>query len=174
MTISFRAMPILTAVFLPLLLNSAAVLPADPPPPACATPAHGDFDFWVGDWDVSLPDGKTAGTNHIERILAGCVVIENWNSASSPFAGKSFNTYDPVSGNWNQVWVDTGGSTIHFSGQRKDNVMDMSGSQTTAEGTLHFRMSYTLNEDGTVRQLWQQSADKKQWEVIFDGLYRRK
>ena len=166
--------PILPMVILALLVNPFTIVAAEPPPPACATPAHGEFDFWVGDWDVTLPDGKPAGTNHIERILAGCVVFENWNSASSPFAGKSFNTYDAVTGTWKQVWVDTGGSTIHFSGQRKDNVMDMTGSQTTAAGTMYFRMSYTLNADGTVRQLWQQSVDQKQWEVIFDGLYRRK
>lgn len=174
MTKVTRAIPLLPAAFLSLLLHSVAAPTAEPPPPSCATPAHGEFDFWVGDWDVTLPDGKPAGTNHIEKILAGCVVFENWNSASSPFAGKSFNTYDPVNGNWNQVWVDTGGSTIHFSGRRKDNVMDMTGSQTTAAGSMYFRMSYTLNADGTVRQLWQQSADQKQWKVIFDGLYRRK
>lgn len=156
-----------------LLLSPPDALAAESSPPACSTAAHGDFDFWVGNWDVYQADGKLAGTNHIEKILAGCVVFENWNNASSPYAGKSFNTFDPVSGAWNQVWVDTGGSTIHFSGRRTGNVMDMTGSQATADGTMHFRMSYTLNDDGTVRQLWQQSADQKQWEVIFDGLYRR-
>jgi hypothetical protein len=52
--------------------------------------------------------------------------------------------------------------------------MEMTGSQATADRHLFYRMSYTWNADGTVRQLWQQSTDKKAWEVIFDGLYRRK
>ncbi len=157
-----------------LLLMALSIHAAEPPPPACATPAHGEFDFWVGDWEVTQADGKLAGTNHIEKVLAGCVVFENWQNASSPYAGKSFNSFDPVTELWNQVWVDTGGSTIHFSGRRTGNVMDMTGSQTTSAGTMHFKMSYTLNDDGTIRQLWQQSPDKKQWEVIFDGLYRRR
>ncbi len=169
-----RVMRPLAVPILALLFNPFAVLAADAPPPACATPAHGEFDFWVGDWDVTLADGKPAGTNHIEKILAGCVVFENWQSASSPFAGKSINTYDPLTGTWNQVWVDTGGSTIQFSGKRKGNVMDMTGSQKSADGTMFFKLSYTLNSDGSVRQLWQQSTDRQQWEVIFDGMYRRR
>ena len=56
----------LPLAILTLLLNSFAVFAADaPPPPPCATPAHGEFDFWLGDWDVTLADGKPAGTNHI-------------------------------------------------------------------------------------------------------------
>ena len=52
--------------------------------------------------------------------------------------------------------------------------MDMSGSQQTPEGMLYYKLSYTLNDDGSVRQLWQQSTDQQQWEIIFDGMYRRK
>jgi len=159
---------------LALFLISSAAPAADPAAPACATPAHGEFDFWIGDWVVTQADGKPAGTSHVEKILAGCVVFENWQSAASPYAGKSFNTWDPLTGIWNQVWVDTGGATIQFSGRRKGNVMGMTGSQNTAEGTLYFQMSYTLNDDGTVRQLWQQSTDRQQWKVIFDGIYRRR
>jgi hypothetical protein len=163
------------AVSSALLMAPGFALAADEPPPhPCASTAHSEFDFWVGDWDVTLADGKPAGTNHIERILADCVVFENWQSASSPFAGKSFNTYDPLTGMWSQVWVDTGGSTIHFQGKRSGNVMAMTGAQKNATGTMHFEMSYTANDDGTVRQLWRQSQDGKKWAVIFDGLYRRR
>jgi hypothetical protein len=35
-------------------------------------------------------------------------------------------------------------------------------------------MSYTVNADGTIRQLWQQSPDGKDWQTLFDGTYRRK
>ena len=144
------------------------------PPSACASPEHYDFDFWIGDWNVTTPDGKPAGSNHIEKILDGCVIYEHWTSATSGFAGRSFNTYDPVSGTWNQAWVDTGGSTIHFHGRRKDNVMDMEGTHVTKEGTLQYKLSFTLNADGSVRQWWQQSRDGRTWETIFDGLYTRK
>lgn len=157
-----------------LFLVTVSVAHAAEPPPACATPAHDEFDFWLGDWDVFHPDGKPAGTSHVERILDGCVVFENWQSATGGFAGKSFNTYDTVTGRWNQVWVDSGGDTIHFSGRRRKNVMYLTGIHATRKGTLHNRLSFTLNDDGTVRQLWRQSADRRKWEVLFDGLYRRR
>lgn len=160
---------------LSLFLSGGAVSAADAAPqPACATTAHGEFDFWLGDWDVFRPDGTPAGRSHVEKILGGCVVFENWTSASAAYAGKSFNTYDAVTGRWNQHWVDTDGNAIRFSGRRTDNVMSLAGTHATGRGTLHYRMSFTLNDDGTIRQLWRQSVDKRKWEVLFDGLYRRR
>jgi hypothetical protein len=88
--------------------------------------------------------------------------FENWTSAKSGYAGKRFNTWDPHSGRWNQV---------HFSGSRRGNVMEMEGTDVDAEGTVHYRMSWTLNADGTVRQLWEASRDRAHWETIFDGHY---
>ena len=148
---------------------------AEEAPAPCSTPEHQQFDFWVGEWTVTTRDGKTAGTNRIEKILGDCVVFENWESATSAYQGKSFNTYDPLTQTWSQVWVDTAGSTIHFNGLRTGDVMEMGGTDTTPNGTVvHYKMSYTLNADGTVRQWWQQSSDWKNWETIFDGLYRKK
>lgn len=171
---SRRTSAVLAGVFCLLCGVSPWARSEDKTVQACATPAHGEFDFWIGDWDVSRPDGQPAGTSHVEKILGGCVVFENWQSASGGYAGKSFNTYDPVTGRWNQVWVDTGGDTIQFSGRRKGNVMSLSGIHATGRGTLYYRLSFTLNGDGTVRQLWRQSVDRRKWEVLFDGLYRRR
>lgn len=141
---------------------------------ACATTAHDEFDFWIGDWDVTRPDGTAAGRSHVEKILGGCVVFENWTSASGTYAGRSFNSYDPVTGRWNQHWVDTDGNTIRFSGRRRGNEMALAGTHATGRGTLHYRMTFTINDDGTIRQLWRQSVDKRTWEVLFDGIYRRR
>jgi hypothetical protein len=40
----------------------------------CDAPAHREFDFWLGEWEVRTPDGKLAGTNRIEREHDGCVL----------------------------------------------------------------------------------------------------
>ena len=34
----------------------------------CCTEKHSEFDFWVGSWSVTNPDGTPAGTNSIEKI----------------------------------------------------------------------------------------------------------
>jgi hypothetical protein len=38
---------------------------------------------------------------------------------------------------------------------------------------VHERISWTPQPDGTVRQLWEQSADGSRWRVVFDGRYVR-
>lgn len=142
----------------------------------CSTPAHSQFDFWVGDWEVYSTTGDTiVGHNKINKILGGCVVEENWTGGGG-FQGKSFNTYNLQDSTWNQVWVDMGGATYHFKGKLKNNVMEMKGKAPGRNGKMvFFDMSYHPQEDGTVRQIWKMSTDEgKSWNTAFDGIYRKK
>jgi hypothetical protein len=52
-------------------------------------------------------DGKPSGASRVERILDGCVIMENWSTVGRPYMGKSFNTYNPSDKTWTQHWVDT-------------------------------------------------------------------
>jgi hypothetical protein len=159
-------------IFCTLSLNPLPVSSQSNTPP-CSTDVYKQFDFWMGEWEVYDADGKKAGTNVIEKILDGCVIYENWTSAKSNYKGKSFNTYDNLEKTWNQVWVDSTGSTIHFSGSRSKNIMAMTGESKNETSTIYYKMSYTLNLDDTVRQLWEQSEDQDTWVTIFDGLYKK-
>ena len=154
-----------------LLLVAGTAASAQPPAPnRCAAPEHRQFDFWVGDWRVTTPDGKHAGDNTIEKILDGCVLHENWRGASGG-RGYSYNAYDAVRKVWHQTWVDRNGGVLLLDGAFKDGSMVLEG----AQGTTLNRITWTPNKDGTVRQLWEASTDQgKSWQVAFDGLYRRK
>lgn len=55
-------------------------LAAQPSPATCGSAEHRQFDFWIGNWEVYGANGKLAGTNRVEKILAGCVLQENWQS----------------------------------------------------------------------------------------------
>jgi tetratricopeptide (TPR) repeat protein len=92
----------------------------------CASAAENrQFDFWLGDWDVSTTSGAVpAGTSKIELILGDCVVQENWKSLNSLYSGKSYNIYDSALKRWEQYWVDNAGGNIFFHGELKDGVMD--------------------------------------------------
>ncbi len=59
------------------------------------------------------------------------------------------------------------------SGALVDGSMVLSGSRPAANGgTALHRISWTPNEDGSVRQLWETSLDDgSSWTVLFDGLY---
>lgn len=143
----------------------------------CSPEVYNQFNFWVGDWDVYDTKGDTiVGHNTIKKILGNCVVEENWTGGSG-FKGKSFNTYNRRDSTWNQVWVDMAGSTYHFSGKLKGNVMQFYGETIGQKGNkIKFDMSYTYDkEQGTVRQVWKMSNDEgKTWNTAFDGIYRRK
>jgi hypothetical protein len=134
------------------------------------------FDFWVGDWVVHGPAGEVAGSNTIERAQRGCVLIENWTSASGG-TGMSINYLDKASGEWVQVWNAEGGSQIHIRGGMTDEGMLLAGTlHDVANGTtVPFRGLWTALEDGRVRQFFEQSTDGGvTWTPWFEGFYTRK
>lgn len=142
--------------------------------PCKSSADHRAFDFWIGDWDVSM-NGTPAGENHVYPILEGCVLFENWTSASGS-TGKSFNFYDRAEGLWKQVWIDDRGGVLEFSGEMRDGNLHYSAKTTGTDGsiTLH-NLVFTPNEDGSVRQFWTQSTDDgESWQTAFDGHYVKK
>ena len=66
---------------------------AAPPPPPCSSPEHRQFDFWIGDWRVSKPDGSFAGTNRITLEYGNCVLHEHYVTGKG-YSGESLNVYD--------------------------------------------------------------------------------
>ena len=141
-----------------------------PPPPACQSAEYRQFDFWLGEWEVFLPTGKKAGDSRIEAIGAGCALLENW-SGNGGFSGKSLNTYDSSDKQWHQSWVDSSGSRLELAGSYADKRMVLS----SGSGAAMQRIAWSVNDDGSVRQLWESSADGgKTWAVQFDGKYVRR
>jgi len=143
---------------------------------ACETPEHRQFDFWVGRWDVYGPKGKKAGENRIEVIADGCALLEQW-SGSGGFNGKSLNIYDAGDRRWHQTWVDSGGTLLVLAGGLVERSMVMSAvtpGTTDPTKTVQQRITWTPAADGSVRQLWESSADGgRTWTVVFDGRYVR-
>jgi len=138
--------------------------------------AFSQFDFWVGEWDVHLANGSYAGSNRIEQAEHGCVLIENWSSATGG-TGTSINYFDKISGEWVQVWNDAGGSQINIRGSMTDDGMLLNGTiHYVANGTTaRFRGLWTPLPDGRVRQFFEQlSAEGKTWSPWFEGFYSRK
>ncbi|MGQ0835690.1 MAG: hypothetical protein ACT4O5_12380 [Gammaproteobacteria bacterium] len=148
-----------------------ALLAADVSP-ACAGPEYGQFDFWVGDWEV-YAGGTLAGTNSITREHGGCVLVEHWVGVRG-MTGTSLNVYLPSKKKWHQTWADSTGKLLQLFGEFREGAMHLTGAGINGGATLD-KTTWTPNADGTVRQLWEQSQDGgKSWAVVFDGLYRRK
>lgn len=142
---------------------------------SCYTSNHNDFDFWIGSWRVINKEGSLAGTNIIQKIQDNGILKENWISAKGNFTGTSFNFYNGTSNQWEQLWIDNRGGNLHLKGSRKENQMILQSDESINEkGQVFYnRISWTLNDDGSVRQLWETITNNKDVTIGFDGLYKK-
>jgi hypothetical protein len=135
-----------------------------------------EFDFWIGEWDVHVASGQYAGTNVITSEHRGCVLIENWTSASGG-TGMSVNYLDHAAGEWVQVWNDGSGSQINIRGGLTDEGMQLVGTihYVAQDQTVPFRGLWTPLDDGRVRQFFEQFDEETDaWVPWFEGFYTRK
>ena len=49
----------------------------------CSAPEHRQFDFWVGDWDVTTPTGKLAVIRREDKFT-----LAPWRPALEPLRGR--------------------------------------------------------------------------------------
>lgn len=104
------------------------------------------------------------------------MIKESWTSANGNFTGTSFNYYNSKTEQWEQLWLDVAGTILKLKGKRIKNQMILRSDPAPQEdGTsLIQQISYTLNEDGSIRQLWEVLQDEMSGRVLFDGVYRKK
>ena len=135
------------------------------------------FDFWLGYWRVTDPSGNHVGDNRVEKVEGDCLIKEHWTNVQGQ-TGFSMNYFNPVSGVWRQVWVSAPGVEIDYEGGlNAEGAMVLEGTidYFSAGNSAPFRGTWSLNEDGTVRQLFEQyDSSSEQWTIWFDGLYTRK
>ncbi len=175
------ALPALAGI-LALTVGDAEVSRETSDPPAaaaaaarpCAAPEHRQFDFWIGEWSVTLPTGKAAGRNRISQILGGCALREEWTGARGTH-GTSLNAWDAASKRWRQTWVDESGTVLLLEGGLSGGRMVLQGDLPADGGRLaKQRITWTPQSGGAVRQHWESSADGgKTWKTEFDGTYRK-
>jgi hypothetical protein len=141
--------------------------------PACSSPEHRQFDFWVGDWRVQTPDGKVAGTNHVTLEYGGCVVHEHYVTGKG-YGGESLNIYDASRQLWHQSWVDSDGLLLILEGRWNGKSLVLEGKAPDVKGEIvRQRITWTPKADGSVRQLWETADSKGAWSVVFDGQYTK-
>jgi tetratricopeptide (TPR) repeat protein len=136
------------------------------------------FDFWLGQWEVYTDINKTsaiAGTNKIEKMHDGCLLMENWVSAAGN-PGTSMNYYDGTINKWVQHWVSTGGIVINLEGCLEKESMVLTGEiyyqKINGANLRELRGTWTPMDNGVVRQFFEESIDNgKTWYPWFEGFY---
>lgn len=148
----------------------------------CSSPAFRQFDFWVGEWEAFAPNGNKGGDSKISIILDSCVILEEWTSASIQqglrYAGKSFNSYNAATKQWQQTWTDNTGNTTEFlRGEGSDGKIVFYADKVAGPQGQTFmrRLTFTKLSDDKVRQFGELSNDGgTTWTTEYDLEYRRK
>jgi hypothetical protein len=134
-----------------------------------------EFDFWVGDWNLTWGDSGR-GSNSITRDYDSCVIIERFDgSPSSPLKGLSVSTVSPETGRWHQTWVDNSGAYLDFVGDFTDGRMILQRDGSRSGEPVKQRMVwYNIAEDA-LDWNWEQSDDEgKTWKILWKIHYERK
>ena len=150
--------------------------------PCNADPVYRQFDFWIGDWEVYGKNGNKAGDSKIELILDSCIILENWKSANLfrglYYSGKSFNSYNSRSKQWQQTWVDNiGGKTEYSEGHFESDKMVFQTKPFPFNKDTLAILRLTFHNLGLdkVRQHGEISKDNgASWVTQYELEYRRK
>ena len=145
---------------------------------ACRTDEHRAFDFWIGEWDVVASGSeREVGESRIERLSGGCSIRETWMPKNGP-SGTSLSVLNHRSKRWEQMWVGVDGKRVDFAGGLVGDDMVLTGYWDAIGGPgkdALVRMTFTPNEDGSVRQAGEISQDHgTNWRPFFDYTYIRK
>ncbi len=148
----------------------------------CSKPEFRQFDFWIGEWEAFGLKGQKAGDSRISLILDSCVILEEWTSANAQqgliYTGKSFNSYNAATRQWQQTWTDNTGNTTEFlRGEGGEGKVILYADRVTGPKgeTYKRRLTFTKLDNDRVRQFGELSMDEgKTWTAEYDLEYRRK
>jgi ketosteroid isomerase-like protein len=139
------------------------------------------LDFWIGSWEVYDLKNNKAGDSKISSILNSCVIQEEWTSANKLngiiCSGKSFNTYNSVTKQWQQTWVDNlGGTNEYLIGKFDENKIEFTTAsfQLSKDTTAIRRLTFYNQSSEKVRQHGEISKNGGKWRTEYDLDYRRK
>lgn len=143
----------------------------------CSAPEARQFDFWLGEWDLSWDGGS--GRNTITYKFGSCVIEENFRAdqpsdESNPLKGSSVAVYSPQLKKWRQTWVDNQGSYLDFSGGFSDGKMTLSREAAKNGEKYYQRMVWYNIEKDSLDWNWEKSKDGAKWKTLWKIHYQRR
>jgi hypothetical protein len=145
----------------------------------CSMAEAGQFDFWVGQWDLEWEgpnNAKVKGTNTIQKIFDGCVIQENFKDPSTAFYGMSVSMFNTRLNKWQQTWVDNQGSYLDFVGEFRGGRMILERKAQNKDGLEFLQRMVFYNI--SAKQLdwnWERSDDNgNTWKLMWKIHYVRK
>jgi hypothetical protein len=120
----------------------------------CKDGHYRQFDFWVGDWDVSDIERPAVVVAHarVELILNGCVLHEVYEG-SDGHKGESFTIYDVTRDTWHQSWVNDHGYLLTIEGSLRGGFMILEGIDHLPDGKPRLVRGEWRSQDHGVREI---------------------
>ncbi|MEO6167815.1 MAG: hypothetical protein ABIO98_09870 [Chitinophagales bacterium] len=145
------------------------------PSTTCNSPEISQFDFWIGEWDLTWND-TLKGENSITKEMDGCVVHEHFHDPLSHYRGWSWSVYNVKTKHWQQTWVDNSGAYIDLKGGMEgDKMILATADEKTEERTVRRRMVFYNINPNSFDWIWEASPDLgKTWELKWKIHYQRK
>jgi Protein of unknown function (DUF1579) len=143
---------------------------AAPAPP----PEARQFDFWIGEWDLTWEGGGT-GTDVVRATLDDFVIVQEFDGSNPSLRGMSVSAYDARRGKWQQTWVDNQGSYLTLFGGMQDGKMVLAMERELDGKQLIYRMVYYNIAGDHFDWDWERSEDAGHaWELLWRIHYQRK
>jgi hypothetical protein len=153
-------------------------------PERCSSPEARQFDFWLGEWDLSWSAEQFGGeegtlqtaTNVVTKLYGPCVIEENFATSDGSFQGRSLSVFDTSDALWYQTWVDSSGSYIALSGEFDDEKMVLTTQPNAHDAKTRInRMVFRDIADNSLMWDWQVSTDHGQnWSDLWNITYKRR
>jgi hypothetical protein len=155
--------------------STAATAAPKPAPVVCpGQPERHQFDFWIGEWNVTTQGGTRVGSSVIQSVSGGCAILENWTSGGGG-QGKSLNAYNPDLHQWQEYWVGQDGGVSDYRTSEFDGKSLRFFLKDAAKPQDVQRLTFTSVDASTVRQHSEGSSDGGQtWTTIYDFYYHRR
>lgn len=162
-----RIGPSIIPAVLGLLLVAASAPGAERP--------RSQLDFLGGDWILSDPEGRPAGTSHIVVQLPGGMIYEERRAEDGLLPVWFMNS--ERNGGWTQLFPSPSGALREFRpvSRAGEWPLVLGADVTLGNGkTARFRLTITRRSDDESRRVLQMSGDLgASWSPIFDYTYKR-
>jgi hypothetical protein len=168
---------LLRFLFLTLTSTSAFISFSQNKKP-CAAPQASQFDFWVGEWNLTWND-TLHGSNRIEKLYGNCTLHENFSDPKLNYLGQSWSVYNTNRNQWQQTWIDNMGGYIALTGgMAGDSMVLVTAEQkvpvnVSPTGRLTSRMVYYNIKQDSFDWSWEASTDggllwKPNWRIHYE------
>ena len=163
----------LTFILATGFLATVALAQTQPAAAPAQIPINQEFDFWLGDWEVTSADGVVLGWSRIVLQPGRRVLHETWSDTQGG-GGNGWLAHNAGGGAWHYVYAGRDGSFAELSGGMVGGKIMLSGTgHLAAKPARQLRITWEAGSDGTVRQVVERSGDGVNWDRPFDGHYRK-